>query len=144
MADKINTEILQRAFESIRDERAKGAALRQSHMRILRIEHILPTLVILDMQGAQRAVQLLRRNSQLLRHGLSISLSVSIIMCGIFYFLYIARLAIIFFKLASFSSSEMEGSFIKRPQGKSGHPPQFSRFCSLQHFQMGHTASPVY
>ena len=25
MADKINTEILQRAFESIRDERAKGA-----------------------------------------------------------------------------------------------------------------------
>ena len=46
-------------------------------------------------------------------------------MCGIFYFLYIARLAIIFFKLASFSSSEMEGSFIKRPQGKSGHSTVF-------------------
>ena len=45
-----------------------GAALSQSHVRILRIEHVLPALVILDMQGAQRAVQLLRRNSQLLRH----------------------------------------------------------------------------
>ena len=45
-----------------------GSALRQSHVRILRIEQILPALVILDMQGAQRAVQLLRRNSQLLRH----------------------------------------------------------------------------
>ena len=45
-----------------------GAALRQSHVRILRIEHILPALVVLDMQGAQRAVQLLRRNPQLLRH----------------------------------------------------------------------------
>ena len=45
-----------------------GAALRQSHMRILRIEHILPALVVLDMQGAQRAVQLLRRDTQLLRH----------------------------------------------------------------------------
>ena len=30
-----------------------GAALRQSHVRILRIEHVLPALVILDMQGAQ-------------------------------------------------------------------------------------------
>ena len=45
-----------------------GAALRQSHVRILRIEHVLPALVILDMQGTERAVQLLRRNSQLLRH----------------------------------------------------------------------------
>ena len=45
-----------------------GAALRQSHVRILRIEHVLPTLVVLDMQGTERAVQLLRRNPQLLRH----------------------------------------------------------------------------
>ena len=45
-----------------------GAALSQSHVRILRIEHILPALVILDMQGTERTVQLLRRNPQLLRH----------------------------------------------------------------------------
>jgi len=45
-----------------------GAALRQSHVRILRIKHILPALVILDMQGTERAVQFLRRNPQLLRH----------------------------------------------------------------------------
>ena len=45
-----------------------GSALRQPHVRILRIEHILSTLVILHMQGTERAVQLLRRDTQLLRH----------------------------------------------------------------------------
>ena len=45
-----------------------GSALRQPHVRILRIEHILSTLVILHMQRTERAVQLLRRDAQLLRH----------------------------------------------------------------------------
>ena len=86
----------------------------------------------------------IERRASSSRHGLRISLSVSIVMCVIFYFLYIARLAIIFFKLASFSSSEMEGSFIKRPQGKSGHPSTIFPLLFLTAFQMGHTASPVY
>lgn len=36
-----------------------GAALRQAHVSIIGIEEILTALVILDMQGTERAVQLL-------------------------------------------------------------------------------------
>ena len=42
------------------------AALRQPHVGIFGIEHILPALVILDMPGAEQAVQLLRRHAQFL------------------------------------------------------------------------------
>ena len=35
-----------------------GAALRQAHVSIISIEEILTALVILDMQGTERAVQL--------------------------------------------------------------------------------------
>ena len=43
-----------------------GAALRQSLVRQVSIEHVLPALIVLHMHLAERAVQFLRRASQLL------------------------------------------------------------------------------
>ena len=48
--------------------RVAGAALRQSHVGIISIEQILAALVVLDMKGTELAVQLLRRDTQLLRY----------------------------------------------------------------------------
>ena len=45
-----------------------GAALRQAHVSIIGIEEILTALVILDMQGAERAVQLLGCDTEFLRN----------------------------------------------------------------------------
>ena len=48
--------------------RVAGAALRQAHVGIISIEQILAALVVLDMKGAELAVQLLCRDTQLLRY----------------------------------------------------------------------------
>lgn len=48
--------------------RVAGAALRQSHVGIIGIEQILAALVVLDMKGTELAVQLLCRDTQLLRY----------------------------------------------------------------------------
>ena len=45
-----------------------GAALRQAHVSIISIEEILTALVILDMQSAERAVQLLGSDTEFLRY----------------------------------------------------------------------------
>ena len=45
-----------------------GTALRQAHVGVISIKEILTTLVILDMQGAERAVQLLGCDTELLRN----------------------------------------------------------------------------
>ena len=45
-----------------------GAALRQAHVSIIGIEEILTALVILDMQGTERAVQLLGSDTEFLRN----------------------------------------------------------------------------
>ena len=45
-----------------------GAALRQAHVSIIGIEEILTALVILDMQSTERAVQLLRSDTEFLRY----------------------------------------------------------------------------
>jgi hypothetical protein len=45
-----------------------GAALRQAHVSIIGIEEILTALVILDMQGTERAVQLLGCDTEFLRN----------------------------------------------------------------------------
>ena len=48
--------------------RVAGAALRQAHVGIIGIEQILTALVVLDMKGTELAVQLLCRDTQLLRY----------------------------------------------------------------------------
>ena len=48
--------------------RVAGAALRQAHVGIIGIEQILAALVVLDMKGTELAVQLLCRDTQLLRY----------------------------------------------------------------------------
>ena len=48
--------------------RVAGAALRQAHVGIISIEQILAALVVLDMKGTELAVQLLCRDTQLLRY----------------------------------------------------------------------------
>ena len=48
--------------------RVAGAALRQTHVGIISIEQILAALVVLDMKGTELAVQLLCRDTQLLRY----------------------------------------------------------------------------
>lgn len=48
--------------------RVARAALRQSHVGIIGIEQILAALVVLDMKGTELAVQLLCRDTQLLRN----------------------------------------------------------------------------
>ena len=45
-----------------------GAALRHAHVSIIGIEEILTALVILDMQGTERAVQLLGSDTEFLRN----------------------------------------------------------------------------
>ena len=45
-----------------------GAALRQTHVGVIGIKEILTTLVILDMEGAERAVQLLGCDTEFLRN----------------------------------------------------------------------------
>ena len=45
-----------------------GTALCQAHVDVIGIEEILTALVILDMQSAERAVQLLRCDTELLRN----------------------------------------------------------------------------
>ena len=42
------------------------ATLGKSHVRILSVEHVLTALVVLDVAGTERAVQLLRRDAQFL------------------------------------------------------------------------------
>ena len=45
-----------------------GAALRQAHVGVIGIKEILTTLVILDMEGAERAVQFLGCDTEFLRN----------------------------------------------------------------------------
>lgn len=45
-----------------------GAALCQAHVGVISIEEILTALVILDMKSAERAVQLLRCDTEFLRY----------------------------------------------------------------------------
>ena len=52
----------------VEEGRVAGTALRQSHVGIISIEQILSALLVLDMKGTELAVQLLCRDTQLLRY----------------------------------------------------------------------------
>ena len=52
----------------VKEGAVAGAALRQAHVSIIGIEEILTALVILDMQGTERAVQLLGCDTEFLRN----------------------------------------------------------------------------